>query len=80
MKGHLINITAVKNVMERMTGKPVAPHLYAGELCDVYVCEDCGEEFLKFLNAKGNLPKCNGHYIDLCPWCRPDSEEGKYGR
>ena len=44
---------------------------------DWYVCVDCGTEYPQ---ADSGSTMCNGHIIDLCPWCRPDSAPWKHGR
>lgn len=40
-------------------------------------CVDCGAGFPR---EDYGSTKCNGIVINLCPWCRPDSEPWKNGR
>lgn len=79
MKGELKNITAVNSVLNRILGEKYPPYDKLGvEPCEFYQCLDCGEVFFKAINE--DRPRCNGVLIDLCPYCREDSEPGKYGR
>ena len=47
----------------------------AGHYCQ---CVDC-LTFYPHMSSNSKA-KCNGVEIDLCPWCRPDSEPFKHGR
>lgn len=41
-------------------------------------CVDCGTTFPGI--GDDDRPKCNGHTIDKCPWCRPGSKPWTKGR
>lgn len=43
---------------------------------DYMRCVDCGEEYPIVRGAA----MCNGHTINKCPYCRPDSVPWKFGR
>jgi hypothetical protein len=46
-----------------------------------YMCVDCGTAYPANSNLDlDRIAKCNGHIIDLCPWCRPDSQSWRNGR
>lgn len=47
-------------------------------------CVDCGTQYpiLEYMD-NGEIKegiRCNGHTIELCPWCRPDSMPWMHGR
>ena len=39
-------------------------------------CVDCSTTYPEI----GPVAMCNGHQIDKCPWCRPDSKPWVHGR
>ena len=39
-------------------------------------CDKCKTDY----PVIGGILKCNGHIIDDCPWCKPNSETWKGGR
>ncbi len=45
-----------------------------------YVCVDCKTQYPANSEDIDGLAKCNGHKIDLCQWCRPDSQPWAHGR
>lgn len=47
---------------------------------EYFRCVDCGTEYPTTSTNKGFGVSCNGHLIDLCPWCRPDSKPWTNGR
>lgn len=47
-----------------------------GQRLDWVQCVDCKTDF-PILKGR---PSCNGHAIEKCPWCRPDSAPWKDGR
>lgn len=69
---------AVK-VEQLKTGELVhdGQHKLGLDAYDYWRCIDCGTTYPVLGWGK---PSCNGHKIDLCPFCRPDSEPWKNGR
>jgi hypothetical protein len=54
---------------------------YGREPVSFSTCVDCGTEFPHMPTHAGeDAPRCNGVFIELCPWCRPDSAPWKHGR
>lgn len=49
----------------------------SGQRVEVFECEDCTTRFTR---EPSRSMTCNGHVIDLCPWCRPDSKPWTKGR
>lgn len=51
-----------------------------------YVCVDCDTAYPILKRFDNTLKEdregisCNGHFISLCPWCRPDTQPWKNGR
>jgi hypothetical protein len=43
---------------------------------DYYKCANCSTSFPEI---DGEI-RCNGHAIELCPWCRADSAPWRKGR
>lgn len=46
------------------------------DMCLYDKCVDCGTTYPVIRDTA----MCNGHKIDLCPWCRPDSRPWFRGR
>jgi hypothetical protein len=53
---------------------------------ECFECVDCGTVFPKLKEYNPRTDefemhiKCNGHKINKCPWCRPDSTPWTNGR
>jgi len=70
--------------MKTMEKKGLLTRVYniRGSRVTVHMCGDCKTEYHHALNIDTGLfqAKCNGRFIDLCPWCREDSKPWAHGR
>lgn len=56
--------------------KSIGVHKLGQDNCEYYQCVDCCTEYPRIDGAV----QCNGHPIELCPWCRTDTKEWQNGR
>lgn len=56
--------------------------LWSKQYKDHVHCNNCGTAFILVYNpkTKTDAPSCNGHFIEVCPWCREDSRPWHDGR
>lgn len=66
-----------------MSTKPTTGELKPTSIGVNYYCIDCNTIYPPVGSVAASvlgLAMCNGHPINVCPWCRPDSRPWMNGR